>query len=206
MRRRKRLFKPFSTLFLGFGACAALACSFFDWNATTTGTDSDSASSGPATDSDNTDNTDNTALCGEPLADPPCVPPTTAPLTALCRARPTQAQCLADADGSSANRCAWALIDTYGAADQSCSPTEQHGECIGLQANDQSCNNSACDGALPATAYYRFNDQCQVETFTASLCGWQVLDWSECNWDGQSPEPCTMPWPSEGPPACRCHC
>ena len=185
------------------GACTAITCSLLDWSATGTGTDSDSDS---GTDSGNTDNTNNTAFCGEPLTDPLCVPPTTAPLTALCRARTTQAQCLADADDSSANRCAWATVDTYAPSDRSCSPTNQHGECIGLQASDAGCSNTACDGAVSATAYYRFNDQCQVETFTASLCGWKVLDWSTCSWDGQSPEQCTAPWPSEGAPACRCHC
>jgi len=129
-----------------------------------------------------------------------------APLTTLCRARTTQTACLADADGGSANQCAWATIDTYSAADLTCSLVRQHGECIGIQANASSCPSAACDGAAAGTAFYRFNDQCQVETFTAPLCGWQVLDWNECQWDGSSPDACSTPWPSAGPPSCRCNC
>ena len=190
---------------LAFGL--GLGCSLLDWTLSATDSDAttDATDSTATTDGSSTGN--DPAVCGDPPAAPPCAQsPSTSPLTTLCRARTTQAACLADAGGGSANSCAWAMIETYGANDDSCSLTGEHGECIGIQANAGSCTNSACDGAVSATAYYRFNDQCQVETFTASLCGWQVLDWNECAWDGSSPDACTQPWPSAGPASCRCHC
>ncbi len=183
-----------------------LGCSIFDWNLTATDSDGTTIAT-EGTTSDETSGDTDPALCGDPPAAPPCAQsPSTAPLTVLCRARTTQAECLADAGGGSANSCAWATIDTYGANDSSCSRVGQRGECVGIQANAGSCTNSACDGGVSATVYYRFNDQCQVETFSASLCGWQVLDWDECAWDGSSPEGCSKPWPSAGPAACSCSC
>ncbi len=199
--------RPLSALLTAsISVSLALGCSLFDWTATATDSDSTTVATESGATTDGSGDPD-PALCGDPPAAPPCAQsPSTSPLTTLCRARTTQAECLADAGGGSANSCAWATIETYGAGDSACSLVGERGECIGIQANAGSCTNTACDGAVSATAYYRFNDQCQVETFTASLCGWQVLDWDECAWDGSSPDACTQPWPSAGPAACRCHC
>jgi len=198
---------PSALLSVSLALSFALGCSLFDWAATATDSDSTTVATESTATTDGSGGDTDPALCGDPPAAPPCAQsPSTAPLTTLCRARTTQAQCLADAGGGSANSCAWATIETYGANDSACSLVAERGECIGIQANASSCTNTACDGAVSATAYYRFNDQCQIETFTASLCGWQVLDWNECTWDGSSPDACTQPWPSAGPAACRCHC
>ncbi|MEZ4384068.1 MAG: hypothetical protein R3A79_22230 [Nannocystaceae bacterium] len=186
---------------------ALAGCGLYDFSSsatetgTSTGTDTDTD-----TDTDTSGADTSSQACGDPLTDPPCAPAGATTLTALCKARTSAADCLAYADGGGANKCAWVAVSSFAPNDFLCAPVSTYGECIGLQTDNTSCAGAACNGAVSGAAYYRFNDQCQVETFTGSFCGWRVLDWDLCAWSGSTPEGCAQPWPSSGAPACRCSC
>lgn len=205
---RARLVSPLPALFLGLGLGLG-GCGLYDFTSSATDSDGSTGTDSDATATDGTDGTDTSSdaeACGDPLTDPPCAPAGASTLTALCKARTSAADCLAFADGGGANKCAWVTVSSFAPGDFLCAPVSAFGECIGLQTDNTSCAGGACDGAVSAAAYYRFNDQCQVETFTGSFCGWKVLDWDLCAWNGASPDECAQPWPSAGPPACRCNC
>ncbi|MEZ4447916.1 MAG: hypothetical protein R3B09_00465 [Nannocystaceae bacterium] len=142
-------------------------------------------------------------MCGDPPAGPTCTPPSSSNLGALCGARGTESECVAFGDGVT-SKCAWAQVTSYAGA-SACGGSSR-GVCVGLQANGGGCGPASCGGGSSATTYYRFTASCELEVFQGSYCGFQVVDWSACEWTDSPSAECSAPWPSSGPPACKCLC
>lgn len=186
-------------LLLALTALAALAACGDLFDFTTSATDGAGESeSDPST-------TGAPQMCGEAPEGPACVPAGSSTLGALCAARASPSECLAFGDGV-ASKCAWVDVTTHPAGASTCAGGSGRGVCVGLQASGAACNDSTCAGSVATTTHYRFTASCEVEVFQGSFCGFEVVDWSVCQWSGGGTDTCTVPWPSAGPPACKCAC
>lgn len=182
------------TCALALAAATLVAgCSDFFYHDTKDETASESSSSGDAAD-----------MCGEAPEGPACAPPSSSNLGALCGARATESECLAFGDGVT-SKCAWAQVTAFTAEGSACGGSAR-GVCVGLQASAGACNASSCGGGVNATTYYRYTSECTLEVFQGQYCGFEVVDWSACEWSESPTATCSKPWPSAGPAACRCAC
>src|SRR5688572_27989197 len=85
------------------------------------------------------------------------------------------------ADVDPSGQCFWVEVSKHRVVAGECERIESHGECVGIVGTQAGCGVQECGTDEPTHAFFRIDDDGEVELFDNPECGPSpVGDWTEC--------------------------
>ena len=146
--------------------------------------------------------------CGAPPESPACATDFDVdPRVTACAQRSEDA-CKGPIDpDEGADRCAWITARRSPLDATACEDASEVGLCAALEYLGDGCAmQRTCGGDVPGQVYWRVTQECELEAFRESFCGYRPIAWKTCLWSQNVEEGCAQPYPDEGPGVCACAC